>query len=240
MSVPHKLLLVEDDHNLGNLLLEYLRAKGYEADLRVDGEQGKKAYDQGRYDLLILDVMMPFKDGFTLAREIRHKDTSTPIIFLSAKSMKQDTIEGFRNGADDYMTKPFSMEELLLRVSAVLRRSKGVEPKAPEPDEYVIGESTFDPRKQILRTPVGERKLTTKESELLRLLCANRNDVLERSVALNTVWGNDSYFNGRSMDVYIAKLRKYLREDPTVEIINVHGKGFRLITGEAGKASVVG
>lgn len=235
MSAPHKLLLVEDDHNLGNLLLEYLRAKGYEAELCVDGEQGKKAYEKGGYDLLILDVMMPFKDGFTLAREIRQKDTSTPIIFLSAKSMKQDTIQGFQSGADDYMTKPFSMEELLLRVSAVLRRAKGVEPKPPEPEEYHIGDSTFDPRKQILRTPEGERKLTTKESELLRLLCANRNDVLERSAALNAVWGNDSYFNGRSMDVYIAKLRKYLREDPTVEIINVHGKGFRLIAGEVGK-----
>ncbi|MBL7953190.1 MAG: response regulator transcription factor [Flavobacteriales bacterium] len=233
----HKLLLVEDDHNLGNMLLEYLRAKGFEADLRVDGEQGKTAYEQGAYDLLILDVMMPFKDGFTLAREIRQKDTSTPIIFLSAKSMKQDTIQGFQSGADDYMTKPLSMEELLLRIAAVLRRAKGVEPKAPEPEEYRIGDSSFDPRKQILRTPEGERKLTTKESELLRLLCANRNDVLERSAALNAVWGNDSYFNGRSMDVYIAKLRKYLREDPSVEIINVHGKGFRLIAGEVGKAT---
>lgn len=236
----HKLLLVEDDPNLGNLLVEYLRAKGYQADLRTDGQQGKDTYDQGGYDLLILDVMMPLKDGFTLAREIRQKDASTPIIFLTAKSMKQDTIQGLESGADDYLTKPFSMEELLLRVSAVLRRSKGVEPKAPEPDEYVIGDSTFDSRKQILRTPEGERKLTTKESELLRLLCLNRNDVLERSAALNAVWGNDSYFNGRSMDVYIAKLRKYLREDPTVEIINVHGKGFRLIAGEVGKAASAG
>ncbi len=233
MSPPFKLLLVEDDPNLGNLLVEYLRAKGYEADLRTDGQQGRNAYDKGGYDLLILDVMMPIKDGFTLAREIREKDASTPIIFLTAKSMKQDTIQGFQHGADDYLTKPFSMEELLLRVSAVLRRAKGAEPKAPEPEEYRLGASNFEPRKQVLRTPQGERKLTTKESELLRLLCANRNDVLERSVALNAVWGNDSYFNGRSMDVYIAKLRKYLREDPSVEIINVHGKGFRLIAKES-------
>ncbi|HRH68298.1 MAG TPA: response regulator transcription factor [Flavobacteriales bacterium] len=232
MSQPFKLLLVEDDPNLGNLLVEYLRAKGYEADLRTDGQQGRSAYDKGGYDLLILDVMMPQKDGFTLAREIRQKDVSTPIIFVTAKSMKQDTIQGFQSGADDYITKPFGMEELLLRIAAVLRRAKGAEPKSPEPEEYRLGDSSFEPRKQVLRTPQGDRKLTTKESELLRLLCANRNDVLERSVALNAVWGNDSYFNGRSMDVYIAKLRKYLREDPAVEIINVHGKGFRLIAKE--------
>lgn len=229
MSEPHKLLVVEDDPNLGTLLVEYLRAKGYQADLRTDGQQGKAAYDQGGYDLLVLDVMMPLKDGFTLAREIRQRDDTTPIMFLSAKAMKQDTIMGFQSGADDYMTKPFSMEELLLRVSAVLRRSKGVEPKAPEPEEYVLGAMRFQPRKQILHTPGGDRKLTTKENELLRLLCMNRNEVLDRSAALTAVWGDDSYFNGRSMDVYIAKLRKYLREDPSVEIINVHGKGFRLI-----------
>ena len=229
MSDQLKLLLVEDDNNLGNLLLEYLRAKGYQADLRKDGQQGLEAYSNGGYDLLILDVMMPVKDGFTVAQEIRQKDSTTPIIFLTAKSMKQDTIKGFQSGADDYMTKPFVMEELLLRISAVLRRANGVEPKPVEPEEYNFGGSRFDPRKQALHTPAGERKLTTKESELLRLLCANRNEVLERTVALNEVWGNNSYFNGRSMDVYIAKLRKYLRDDPSVEIINVHGKGFRLI-----------
>lgn len=229
MSEPLKLLLVEDDNNLGNLLLEYLRAKGYQADLRVDGQQGMEAYAKGGYDLLILDVMMPVKDGFTMAQEIRQKDSTTPIIFLTAKSMKQDTISGFQSGADDYMTKPFVMEELLLRISAVLRRANGVEPRPVEPEEYLFGDSKFDHRKQVLHTPVGERKLTTKESELLRLLCAHSNEVLERSVALNTVWGNDSYFNGRSMDVYIAKLRKYLKEDPAIEIVNIHGNGFRLV-----------
>jgi two-component system, OmpR family, response regulator len=233
MLPPFKLLLVEDDANLGSLLVEYLRAKGYEADLRTDGQQGWAAYSTGDYDLLILDVMMPLKDGFTLLREIREKDASTPVIMLTAKSMKQDTIQGFQHGADDYLTKPFGMEELLLRIAAVLRRSKGIEPKTPEPEEYVLGATTFDPRKQVLRTPVAERKLTTKESDLLRLLCINRNDVLERTTALKEVWGDDSYFNGRSMDVYIAKLRKYLREDPSVEIINVHGKGFRMIAKEA-------
>jgi DNA-binding response OmpR family regulator len=229
MSKPIKLLVVEDDANLGSLLVEYLRAKGFEADLRTDGQQGKVAYTTGNYDLLLLDVMMPAKDGFTLAKEIRAKDSTTPILFLTAKSMKQDKVTGFEIGADDYVTKPFIMEELVLRIHAVLRRVNGAEAPQPEPEEYRIGESTFDPRKQVLRTPAGERKLTTKESDLLRLLCVHRNEVLERTDALNQIWGTDSYFSGRSMDVYIAKLRKYLREDPGVEIINVHGKGFRLI-----------
>jgi two-component system, OmpR family, response regulator len=234
MSSPVKLLLVEDDPNLGGLLAEYLRAKGFLVDLRTDGQQGWIAYTQNTYDMLILDVMMPLKDGFTLAREIREKDPLVPIVFLTAKSMKQDTLEGFKAGADDYLTKPFSMEELMLRTQAVLRRTRGAQPREVEPDEYVLGASRFDPRKQLLSTPTGERRLTTKESELLRLLCAHRNDVLERGHALREVWGNDSYFSGRSMDVYIAKLRKYLRDDPAVEIINVHGKGFRLISPDVG------
>ncbi len=232
MSGSNRVLVVEDDPNLGQLLNEYLRAKGYEVELRTDGEQGAKAYEASDFDLLILDVMMPVKDGFTLAKEIREKDQSTPIIFLTAKSMKQDTIRGFESGADDYLTKPFSMEELLLRVSAVLRRTQGVKPKTEEPDRFQVGDSTFEPRRQLLKTPEGERRLTTKESELLRLLCTHQNEVLERTTALQEVWGNDSYFSGRSMDVYIAKLRKYLKEDPRVEIINVHGKGFRLIARE--------
>ncbi len=234
MSTPIKLLVVEDDANLGILLADYLRAKGYEAELCTDGQQGWLAYQKGKFDLLLLDVMMPLKDGFTLVNDIRKKDQETPIIFLTAKSMKQDTIQGLQIGADDYITKPFGMEELLLRVSAVLRRTRGATPKVEEPDQYHIGSSVFEPRKQVLRTPAGERRLTTKESELLRLLCAQRNDVLERSKALMEVWGNDSYFSGRSMDVYIAKLRKYLREDPAIEIINVHGRGFRLLAKEGG------
>lgn len=229
MSGPTRLLLVEDDPNLGNLLAEYLRAKGFMVELRTDGQKGWEAYAEGSFDLLVLDVMMPVKDGFTLAREIRKEDKTTPIIFLTAKSMKQDTIRGFEHGADDYMTKPFSMEELLLRVNAVLRRANGVQAAPEEPGRYDFGATSFDTRKQILSTPAGERRLTTKESELLRLLCAHRNDVLERSTALKEVWGTDSYFSGRSMDVYIAKLRKYLRDDPSLEIINVHGKGFRLV-----------
>lgn len=223
------ILLVEDDPNLGNLLAKYLRAKDYDVTLATDGKADWEAYSKGRFDLLVLDVMMPLKDGFTLAREIRAKDSATPIVFLTARSMKQDTINGFGLGADDYLTKPFSMEELLLRIGAVLRRTRGVEPRVEEPDRFDLGSSSFEPKRQLLRTPAGERRLTTKESELMRLLCLNRDQVLERAVALNQVWGNDSYFSGRSMDVYIAKLRKYLRDDPHVEIINVHGKGFRLV-----------
>lgn len=227
-----KLLVVEDDPNLGALLAEYLRVKGFEVDLRADGEAGLKAHAQGRYDLLLLDVMMPVKDGFTLAREIRRSDPHVPIIFLTAKSMKQDTIQGFQAGADDYLTKPFSMEELVLRVQAVLRRSAGLGLGAEEPRSYTIGSYTFDVRKQLLRRGEEERKLTTKESELLRLLCLHRNGLLERRQALREIWGDDNYFNGRSMDVYIAKLRKHLRADPEVEIINIHGQGFRLAARE--------
>ncbi|MBK7285878.1 MAG: response regulator transcription factor [Flavobacteriales bacterium] len=224
-----RLLLCEDDPNLGTLLAQYLKAKDYEVELCVDGDQGLAAYKKSKFDLLLLDVMMPLKDGFTLAREIRKNDTETPIIFLTAKNMRKDTITGFESGADDYLTKPFSMEELLLRIAAVLRRARGVEPQPERNTTFNLGRYTFDARKQLLTGPEGERRLTTKENDLLRLLCENANTVLERSTALRTVWGDDNYFNGRSMDVYIAKLRKYVADDPEVEVANVHGKGFRLV-----------
>lgn len=228
MERKTKLLLCEDDPNLGMLLAQYLRAKDYDVELRKDGAEGLAAYNKGHFDLLLLDIMMPLTDGFTLARQIRKKDTETPIIFLTAKNMRQDILAGFESGADDYLTKPFSMEELLLRIHAVLRRSWGI----PAPDErrtsFTLGKYAFDARKQVLTGPEGERNLTTKENDLLHLLCEHANTVLERSTALLTVWGDDNYFNGRSMDVYIAKLRKYLADDPAVEVANVHGKGFRL------------
>lgn len=235
METPIKLLLCEDDPNLGSLLAQYLGAKGFAVELRPDGKQGWDTYLKGGFDLLILDVMMPVKDGFTLAREIRQRDERTPIIFLTAKSMKQDTIQGFQSGADDYLTKPFSMEELLLRVSAVLRRAKGITATKEEAREHLLGRFRFDVRKQVLIVDDLERKLTTKESDLLRLLCEHRNGLLTRNEALQQVWGDDNYFNGRSMDVYIAKLRKYLKDDPTVEILNVHGKGFRLVARNEGE-----
>lgn len=221
-------LVVEDDPNLGTLLTEYLTAKGYNTTLKINGEEGYEAFAKGGFDFIILDVMMPLKDGFTLAKEIRAIDKETPILFLTAKSMKEDTLKGFSSGADDYMTKPFSMEELLARMKAILRRSASEGPK--EKDTFTIGEFTFDYPRQKLLHDGEEQKLTTKENELLKLLCHTRGDVLERSHALKAVWGDDNYFNGRSMDVYIAKLRKYLKKDESIEIVNVHGKGFKLIT----------
>ncbi len=227
MKAKIRVLLVEDDPNLGNLLSEYLNAKGYAVKLMTDGEKGFNEFKRSTYDFLILDVMMPKKDGFTLAKEIRELNPKIPILFLTAKSMKEDTLEGFKSGADDYMTKPFSMDELLARIEAILRRSgMDIEDK---PSEHAIGKFNFDPNKQSLRNNGSAVKLTTKENDLLYLLSKKRNDILERNYALNTIWGDDNYFNGRSMDVYIAKLRKHLKEDKDIEIINIHGKGFKLL-----------
>jgi DNA-binding response OmpR family regulator len=223
-----KILLAEDDENLGTLLREYLIVKSYDADWFVNGEKAYKSFIKGHYDLCILDVMMPVKDGYTLAREIRMTNAEIPIIFLTAKSLKEDIIEGFKAGADDYISKPFSMEELLFRVEAILRRTKKDAAGIPQ-SEYHIGEYLFYPNTQLLKIGNSEQKLTTKESDLLKLLCANKNAVLDRNFALKTIWVDDNYFNARSMDVYIAKLRKYLKDDPQVQIINVHGKGFKLI-----------
>lgn len=222
-----KILLAEDDENLGMLLREYLMAKGYETDLMPDGAAAQDAFNKSKYDLCIFDVMMPKKDGFTLAKEIRMVNTDTPIIFLTAKSLKEDVLEGFKIGADDYLTKPFSMEELLFRIEAILRRTTGS--KTKEQLSYALGRYTFDTQKQTLIDDDKTVKLTTKESELLKLLCAHQNDVLERNYALKKIWIDDNYFNARSMDVYITKLRKHLKDEPNVEIINIHGKGYKLI-----------
>lgn len=221
-------MLAEDDENLGNLLSEYLKAKSYETDLFTDGDSAFKSFEKTTYNICILDVMMPIKDGFTLAREIRMINSDIPIIFLTAKAMKEDVFEGFKIGADDYITKPFSMEELLFRIEAILRRTK-TDQLVTSQTVFKLGKFTFDANKQILQSAKNNYKLTTKESELLRLLCNNINSVLERNFALKTIWIEDTYFNARSMDVYITKLRKYLKEDPSVSIINVHGKGFKLI-----------
>jgi len=222
-----KVLLAEDDENLGSLLREYLQAKSFDTHWVTDGDKAFKSFEKNKYDICILDIMMPVKDGFTLAKEIRMLNREVPIIFLTAKSMKEDVFEGFSIGADDYITKPFSMEELLYRMQAVLRRTKGDINKKQE--IYNIGKYRFDTNKQLLILEDKEQKLTTKESELLRLLCNNANQVLERNFALRTIWIDDNYFNARSMDVYITKLRKYLREDPAIEIMNIHGTGYKLI-----------
>ena len=232
MEEKMRILLCEDDENLGMLLREYLQAKGYDTELCPDGEAGYKSFLKNKYDLCVLDVMMPKKDGFTMAQEIRAANTEIPIIFLTAKTLKEDILEGFKIGADDYLTKPFSMEELTFRIEAILRRVKGKKNK--ESSLYNIGRFVFDTQKQILILD-GEKqtKLTTKESELLGLLCAHANEILQRDFALKTIWIDDNYFNARSMDVYITKLRKHLKDDDSIEIINIHGKGYKLITPDA-------
>jgi DNA-binding response OmpR family regulator len=230
MEEKLRVLLCEDDENLGMLLREYLQAKGFLVDLFPDGDAGLKGFQKENYDLCVLDVMMPKKDGFSLARDIRSTNSEVPIIFLTAKTLKEDILEGFKLGADDYMTKPFSMEELLFRIEAIMRRIKGK--KLKDIVLYKIGRFTFDSQKQILSSDNNEVKLTTKESELLALLAANANNILERNYALKTIWIDDNYFNARSMDVYITKLRKHLKDDPSVGIINIHGKGYKLIMPE--------
>ena len=224
-----KVLLAEDDKNLGTILKSYLEAKGYPATLCVNGQDAFLEFNKNKYDFCIVDVMMPVKDGFTLAKEIRNIDKKVPILFLTAKSMQEDKLKGFEIGADDYLTKPFSMEELLARMEAILRRS-AAEDEEPEGDTYELGKMEFNFVRQTLSMGKEEVKLTSKEAALLKLLCQNLNNVVDRSVALNKIWLDDSYFNARSMDVYITKLRKYLKMDPSVELINVHGVGFKLVT----------
>ncbi|MFA9372136.1 MAG: response regulator transcription factor [Labilibaculum antarcticum] len=223
-----KILLAEDDANLGLLLKEYLIAKGYNTTLCEDGDKAYDEFLKNPYDLCIFDIMMPHRDGFTLSKDIRLINSEIPIIFLTAKSMKEDVLEGFKLGADDYMTKPFSMEELLVRIEAVLRRTSGVKSENTQ-EEFKLGRFLFDSKKQFLQDGDVTTKLTTKESELLKLLCNNVNKVLERNLALRTIWSDDNYFNARSMDVYITKLRKHLKPEPGIEIINVHGRGYKLI-----------
>jgi DNA-binding response OmpR family regulator len=222
------ILLAEDEENMGSLLEAYLNARGYQADLYPDGEKAFRGFCNKKYDLCILDIMMPKKDGFTLAHEIRQIDTSIPIIFLTAKAMQEDVLEGFSSGADDYMTKPFSIEELQMRIEAVMRRTHNTQVD-PEQDVFELSNYTFHYTKQVLIIDHEEIKLTSKEADLLRLLCLNRNHVLDRNSALFSIWNDDSYFNARSMDVYITKLRKYFCGDPTIQIINIRGKGFKLI-----------
>ena len=227
MEEKLRIFLCEDDENLGMLLREYLQAKGFETDLFPDGEAGYKGFVKTKYDLCIVDVMMPKKDGITLVKEIRSINSEVPVIFLTAKNMKEDVLEGFKAGADDYITKPFSMEELVFRIEAIIRRVRGK--KSKEQLVYNFGNMRFDTQKQLLTINDETKKLTTKESELLSLLCAHANDILERNHALKQIWEDDNYFNARSMDVYITKLRKLLRPEPNIEIINIHGKGYKLI-----------
>lgn len=224
-----KILVVEDDENLGKMLSDYLKVKGFDIVLKRDGEAGLKGFIENEIDLCLLDVMMPKKDGFTLAKEIRGLRSSVPIIFLSAKSMEEDMKMGFESGADDYITKPFSMEVLMLRIEAIMRRINQIEDNLLNKKEFDINDYKFYPEKQLIIKGDFKKKLTSKENELLRLLCMYMGNVVDRNDALNMVWGDDNYFNSRSMDVYITKLRKIFKEDENIQIINSHGKGFKLL-----------
>ncbi|MBL6866257.1 MAG: response regulator transcription factor [Flavobacteriales bacterium] len=227
------ILLCEDDPNLGRLLSDYLKAKGFETIWAKDGVEGLKEFHRNAFDFIILDVMMPRKDGYQVAEEIRRENKHLPILFLTARSTQEDTLEGFKVGADDYMTKPFSMEELLVRIQAILRRSAALPDGEENVGEISIASFQFDYNTQMLRRKDGgEQRLTTKENELLFLLCKHRNNLLERTYALKSIWGDPNYFNGRSMDVYIAKLRRHLKPDEGIQILNVHGKGFKMIVPE--------
>ena len=226
-----KILLVEDDPNLGLLLQDYLQLKGkFDVVLCTDGDEGLRAFTKQSYDLLILDVMMPKKDGFTLGKEIRKINSHVPIIFATAKAMIEDKTQAFNLGGDDYITKPFRIEELLLRINALLKRTEGSEKKAEEIQaHFKIGKYDFDYSTQVISIGDAQQKLSTKEAELLRLLCLHKNEVLTREEALLHIWHDDNYFNGRSMDVFLSKIRKYLKDDPSVEIVNVHGRGYKLL-----------
>lgn len=230
----NKILLVEDDQNFGDVLRSYLEMHEYDVTLATDGEKGLESYNKGSYNLCIFDVMMPKKDGFTLAKEIREKDKDMPIIFLTAKTMKDDVLKGFKIGADDYITKPFNSEELLYRIQAILKRSQTKADPREEIKEFIIGKYHFNYPLRILTFDPGgaeenKNKLSPKEAQLLRMFAIYINDILPRSEALTKIWGEDNYFTARSMDVFVTKLRKYLKQDDNIEIVNIHGNGFQLL-----------
>ncbi|MCB9182958.1 MAG: response regulator transcription factor [Flavobacteriales bacterium] len=229
MSDKATILLVEDDMNLGFVVQDALKRKGYTVHLVRDGKEGLKKFNEQPYDLCVLDVMLPGKDGFSLAEDIRLTNAQVPIVFLTAKSQTEDRIAGFKAGGDDYLTKPFSHEELVLRVEAILRRTLGKTDDSRAREQFEVGDYTFDHRNLMLSHPTEERKLTKKEADVLRLLCLHADQVLPRELVLNMVWGDDTYFLGRSLDVFISRLRKYLKLDPNVQIVNVHGVGFKLV-----------
>ena len=231
ISKIKQVLLVEDDDNFGTVLRDYLQLNGYKVVLTRNGLEGFEKFKKNEFDICILDVMMPYKDGFTLAKEIRSKDKTTPIVFLTAKSMKEDVLKGYKIGADDYLTKPFDSEILLKKLEVLIQRTQKNIKKSKPKSRILIGDFIFNPR---LRTLIYKKdaptNLSPKENRLLLMLVENQNDLLSRNIALKEIWSDDNYFTSRSMDVYIAKLRKYLRQDASVEIVNIHGEGFRLIT----------
>ena len=229
--IKPQILLCEDDTNLGMVLKNYLELNDYDVTLERDGKLGLAAFQREKFDLCLLDVMMPNMDGFTLAEEIRDVNPDVPLFFLSAKTMKDDIIQGYKLGADDYITKPFDSEVLLLKIKAILKRNEELHREEVNA-EYDLGKYHFNPRLRELIIDGKTQTLSPKENELLKMLSEYKNDLLSREIALKKIWGSDTYFNGRSMDVYIAKLRKYLKEDPALEIVNIHGNGFRLVVTE--------
>ncbi len=232
MDTPKsKILLVEDDSNFGNVLKNYLELNDYDVTLERDGRLGLAAFQREKFDMCLLDIMMPHMDGFTLAEAIRDVDPDVPLFFLSAKTMKEDIISGYKLGADDYITKPFDSEVLLMKIKVILKRNEEAKTES-ENQEYDLGGYHFNPKLRQLTKGNSSHTLSPKESDLLRMLCEYKNDLLPREKALKKIWGSDTYFNGRSMDVYIAKLRKYLKEETNVEIVNIHGNGFRLVVTE--------
>jgi DNA-binding response OmpR family regulator len=228
MSITPEILVAEDDPNLGLLLTEFLKKKGYVVSWAQNGDEALDLFVKGSFDLCLLDVMMPKKDGFSLAKDIRANHQQVPIIFLTAKSMEEDTLQGFKVGADDYLTKPFSMEVLVARMEAILRRSHSDKSLPSLAEEISLGNYTYIPGKMRLQLGETALKFTPKENELMKLLCENLGRPVSRSYALKLIWGDDTYFNARSMDVYMTKLRKMLKEDPRVQLLNLHGEGFRL------------
>ncbi|MEC9065407.1 MAG: response regulator transcription factor [Bacteroidota bacterium] len=229
MRTNKKILLVEDDSNFGRILKEYLSINNYSVDLASNGIEGYEKFNRSEYDLCILDVMMPYKDGFTLAKEIREKNDQIPIIFLTAKTLKEDVLKGYKIGADDYLTKPFDSEILLAKIKSLFSRKNLLKSNDSSVHEFNFGEFNFNSKLRILSHKKSEAvKLSPKENELLKMLVLNINDLLPRDIALNKIWKDDNYFTSRSMDVYIAKLRKYFEVDKKIKIINIHGEGFRL------------
>ena len=227
-----KILLVEDDPNFGSILKSYLELAEYDVVLKKDGKQGLACFKNSRFDLCILDIMMPEMDGFTLAAEIKKLNDRVPLIFLTAKTLKEDVIEGFKIGADDFLTKPFDSEVLLYKISAILKRKMPGDEQEEGAEEFSIGDYTFNSRLRKLAIGNTTYTLSPKEAGLLSMFCQARDGILSRSDALLKIWGADNYFTARSMDVFIARLRKYLKDDPSVEIINIHGNGFRLVVGQ--------
>ena len=230
MENKNKILLVEDDQNFGIVLREYLTLHDFEVTLAKNGMEGFEKFKKDNFDLCILDVMMPYKDGYTLAKEIREKNKDIPLIFLTAKTMKEDVMKGYKVGADDYLNKPFDSDVLLMKIKAIIQRKASENKNEPAKFEFEIGKFHLNSKLRFLTFDKGEPiKLSPKESELLKMMAIYENDLMPRELALTKIWREDNYFTSRSMDVYIAKLRKYLKEDPNVEILNINGEVFRLV-----------